>query len=249
MDNMISIKDVSFSYDKTEIFKHLTFDIKKCKWTTIVGLNGSGKTTLVSLINNKYDYSGNISINNKDSKISLDEVLVIDDSFDYEDIYVSELLQKYYNKKKINKIINDYGLKRMINKMVHELNDSEKIVLMFCLKLSQSSNIIIIDNLLNKLLNQDRERIIEILNKMSSNVINITTHMDDTLLGDNIIIMDKGKIVLNGTKEDVFEKNDIIKKVGLDLPFVVDLSVKLKYYGLVDRIYFNMEELIDTIWV
>ena len=54
MDNMISIKDLSFSYDEIEVFKHLTFDIKKCKWTTIVGLNGSGKTTLVSLINNKY---------------------------------------------------------------------------------------------------------------------------------------------------------------------------------------------------
>ena len=84
---------------------------------------------------------------------------------------------------------------------------------------------------------------------MSSNIINITTYMDDTLLGDNIIIMDKGKIVLNGTKEDVFEQNDIIKKVGLDLPFIIDLSIKLKYYGLVDRIYFNMEELIDVIWV
>ena len=106
MDNIISIKDLSFSYDKTEIFKHLTFDIKKCKWTTIVGLNSSGKTTLVSLINNKYDYSGNISINNKDSKISVDEVLVIDDSFDYEDIYVEFKNVKSFGKYHFDNIEN-----------------------------------------------------------------------------------------------------------------------------------------------
>ena len=44
-------------------------------------------------------------------------------------------------------------------------------------------------------------------------------------------------------------KYDDIKKIGLDLPFIVDLSIKLKYYGLVNKIYFNMEELIGAIWI
>ena len=77
----------------------------------------------------------------------------------------------------------------------------------------------------------------------------MTNNMEDTLLWENIIIMDKGKIVLNDKKENIFMKYDDIKKIGLDLPFIVDLSIKLKYYGLVNKIYFNMEELIGAIWI
>lgn len=242
MDNLIEIKDLSFSYLEKNIFDNLNFNIKKCKWTTIVGLNGSGKTTLSKLINNEYKYSGIITTNNK-------KICLIDDNFKYDDILVSKIIKKYYDKEIYNEVISKYNLKNITKKKVNKLNYDEKVILLFCIKLSINHDIIIIDNILENLEYINKDKIIKILKDMDVNIINITNNMDDALLGDNIIIIDNGKIILNDTKENVFNNYEIVKKIGLELPFVVDLSIKLKYYNLVNKIYFNEEELIGAIWI
>lgn len=241
MNNMITVKNLSFSYPNNQIFNNLSFDVSTCKWTTIIGLSGCGKTTFIRLINNDFKYDGEILFDGN--------IIIIDGNFNYENILVSKLIKKYYSKNIYNKIINEYNLKSITSEKVSDLNEQDKIKLLFCLKLSSKGDIVIIDNLLNKLNCHNKDIIVKILNKLKIKVINMTNNMEDTLLGENIIIMDKGKIVLNDKKENIFMKYDDIKKIGLDLPFIVDLSIKLKYYGLVNKIYFSMEELIGAIWI
>lgn len=241
MNNMITVKNLSFSYPNNQIFNNLSFDVSTCKWTTIIGLSGCGKTTFIRLINNDFKYDGEILFDGN--------IIIIDGNFNYENILVSKLIKKYYSKNIYNKIINEYNLKSITSEKVSDLNEQDKIKLLFCLKLSSKGDIVIIDNLLNKLNCHNKDIIVKILNKLKIKVINMTNNMEDTLLGENIIIMDKGKIMLNDKKENIFMKYDDIKKIGLDLPFIVDLSIKLKYYGLVNKIYFSMEELIGAIWI
>ena len=241
MNNMITVKNLSFSYPNNQIFNNLSFDVSTCKWTTIIGLSGCGKSTFIRLINNDFKYDGEILFDGN--------IIIIDDKFNYENILVSKLIKKYCSKKIYNKIINEYDLQNITSKKVSDLNEQNKIKLLFCLKLSSKGDIVIIDNLLNKLNCHNKNIIVKILNKLKIKVINMTNNMEDTLLGENIIIMDKGKIMLNDKKENIFMKYHDIKKIGLDLPFIVDLSIKLKYYGLVNKIYFNMEELIGAIWI
>ncbi len=241
MNNMITVKNLSFSYPNNQIFNNLSFDVSACKWTTIIGLSGCGKSTFIRLINNDFKYDGEILFDGN--------IIIIDGNFNYENILVSKLIKKYCSKKIYNKIINEYDLQNITSKKVSDLNEQDKIKLLFCLKLSSKGDIVIIDNLLNKLNCHNKDIIVKILNKLKINVINMTNNMEDTLLGENIIIMDKGKIMLNDKKENIFMKYDDIKKIGLDLPFIVDLSIKLKYYGLVNKIYFSMEELIGAIWI
>ena len=241
MNNMITVKNLSFSYPNNQIFNNLSFDVSTCKWTTIIGLSGCGKTTFIRLINNDFKYDGEILFDGN--------IIIIDDNFNYENILVSKLIKKYYSKNIYNKIINEYNLKNITSEKVSNLNEQDKIKLLFCLKLSSKGDIVIIDNLLNKLNCHNKDIIVKILNKLKIKVINMTNNMEDTLLGENIIIMDKGKIMLNDKKENIFMKYDDIKRIGLDLPFIVDLSIKLKYYGLVNKIYFSMEELIGAIWI
>lgn len=241
MNNMITVKNLSFSYPNNQIFNNLSFDVSTCKWTTIIGLSGCGKSTFIRLINNDFKYDGEILFDGN--------IIIIDDNFNYENILVSKLIKKYCSKKIYNKIINEYDLQNITSKKVSDLNEQDKIKLLFCLKLSSKGDIVIIDNLLNKLNCHNKNIIVKILNKLKIKVINMTNNMEDMLFGENIIIMDKGKIMLNDKKENIFMKYDDIKKIGLDLPFIVDLSIKLKYYGLVNKIYFNMEELIGAIWI
>lgn len=241
MNNMITVKNLSFSYPNNQIFNNISFDVSTCKWTTIIGLSGCGKSTFIRLINNDFKYDGEILFDGN--------IIIIDGNFNYENILVSKLIKKYCSKKIYNKIINEYDLQNITSKKVSDLNEQDKIKLLFCLKLSSKGDIVIIDNLLNKLNCHNKNIIVKILNKLKIKVINMTNNMEDMLFGENIIIMDKGKIMLNDKKENIFMKYDDIKKIGLDLPFIVDLSIKLKYYGLVNKIYFNMEELIGAIWI
>ena len=55
------------------------------------------------------------------------------------------------------------------------------------------------------------------------------------------------EILLIG-KEDVLREEKIFNKIGLDLPFIVELSIKLNYYGLLDKICFSNSELVQSIW-
>lgn len=65
MNNIISVKNLSFSYGNKNILEDISFDIKKGDFVAITGSNGSGKTTLLKLILNELKaVSGEIIIGN-----------------------------------------------------------------------------------------------------------------------------------------------------------------------------------------
>jgi len=53
---------------------------------------------------------------------------------------------------------------------------------------------------------------------------------------------------MEGKKELVLQEEKILKKLGFNLPFIVELSNGLKYYGVIDKVYFNNEELVNVLW-
>ena len=53
---------------------------------------------------------------------------------------------------------------------------------------------------------------------------------------------------MEGKKEAVLQEEKILKKLGFSLPFIVELSKGLKYYQVVDKIYFNNVELVNDLW-
>ena len=53
---------------------------------------------------------------------------------------------------------------------------------------------------------------------------------------------------MEGSKEGVLKEEKILKRIGFGLPFVVDLSVQLKLYKVLDKVYFDMESLVKDLW-
>ena len=72
--------------------------------------------------------------------------------------------------------------------------------------------------------------------------------LDALQYGDKIIVLNNGKVILNDDKEVVYKEEKKIKSVGLELPFMVDLSNKLGYYGLVDDTILSMNEMVNHLW-
>jgi len=97
-----------------------------------------------------------------------------------------------------------------------------------------------------------RKKIYSILNDLNQNkkitIINVTHDMDELKYGDDIILIDNGNLILKGPKEEVLLEEKEFNKLNLELPFMVSLSIKLKYYGLIDHLIFDMNEMVNEIW-
>ena len=168
--------------------------------------------------------------------------------------------------KRKQEIVRELGISKLIGSNPKDLSGGEKqlVALATALAITHQQmietlatalvikpKILILDESLEMLDCKQKEKVVKIIKKYykkGMTVINISQNVEDSLLGDEIIIMDNGKIILDGSKEEIFENEKRIKELGLELPFIVDLSIKLKYYGMVDKLYFDIEELIDVIW-
>ena len=107
---------------------------------------------------------------------------------------------------------------------------------------------IIFFNVFNDL---EKEKIKDIYNYLDSNkisYINITNNIEEALLTKYLIIYDKENILIEGPVIEVLKNDKLLKRIGLSLPFIVELSLLLKDYGLVNEIFLNKESLAGALW-
>ncbi|MEA2021980.1 MAG: energy-coupling factor transporter ATPase, partial [Candidatus Caldatribacteriota bacterium] len=81
-----------------------------------------------------------------------------------------------------------------------------------------------------------RNEVMDILKKLNKRekitIIFITHLMEEAAESKKIIVLDKGKIALEGKPEKVFKKADILKNIRLDIPQITELAIKLNREGL-----------------
>ena len=268
MKNIIEMENINFSYNKNQIFKNLNLTFEKGSFTTIIGNNGSGKSTLIRLLVGLLVCEGKITINglelNHDNlKKIISKIGVVfenpDDQFVAEtvlDDIVFSLENMQVDKKEIDKRVNKIskfiGIEDILDKEPHNLSGGQKQLVALASALITDPDILILDEALTMIDPDTRIKIYKILEQINKvnkiTIINVTHNMDEILYGDNLIVMDKGNIVLNGPKEFVFLEEKTFNKLGLKLPFIVELTTKLQYYGLIDHLIFDMEEFVNEIW-
>ena len=79
-------------------------------------------------------------------------------------------------------------------------------------------------------------------------VIFITHYMDEAAKANRVVVMDKGKIILDGKPKEVFTKIDTLKKVGLDVPEATELSAQLRKEGIkLPQDILDIDELFKAI--
>ena len=129
--------------------------------------------------------------------------------------------------------------------------EKKKLVILG-MKLVQSPKILILDNLFDGMSRGVKSKILRNLKKeVKKNkltVINLSNDVEEALYADMVVIIGEGKVLLKGSKRKVFENESFFENYELELPFVVNLSNKLKFYELVDKIYFDDKKLVDDLW-
>ena len=262
------INKLNFGFNERELFKNLNLEIKKGTFTTIIGTNGSGKSTLIRLILGLLVGEGEIEVNGlllnrKNLKEIIKKTGVVfgnpDDQFVAETV-MDDIAFSLENlaidaktiKKKVNEVADYIGIKDLLKREPHTLSGGEKQLVALASALVIDPELLILDEALTMIDILTRNKIYDILDRLHKEkqitIINVTHDMDEVLYCDNLIVMDNGKIVLEGPKEEVLREEKAFNRLGLKLPFLVELSIKLSYYGVVDKIIFDMEEMVDIIW-
>ena len=103
----------------------------------------------------------------------------------------------------------------------------------------------------NCLFNYSKEEIdnlYKILNNKHIKYINITNNIEEVLCTNNLIIFNNSEIVFKGEIKDALTKEKLWTSASLDLPFIVKLSLLLKDYDLIDKIYYSKEDLEGALW-
>ena len=139
-----------------------------------------------------------------------------------------------------------FSLEELKNKKDLTEFDELKLKILSCL--NSNNEVFVFMNVLTYLDNDFKERLIRYLKLGNRRIINYTTDIEETLLLDYIVVIHENKVIMEGKKELVLKEEKILKKLGFNLPFAVELSNGLKYYGLVTKTYFNNKELVNDLW-
>jgi hypothetical protein len=63
-----------------------------------------------------------------------------------------------------------------------------------------------------------------------------------------MIVISNGNILIDGPVKQVLQEDKIFSRIGVEVPFMIDLSIKLKLYGLIDHIIIDMDEMVNKLW-
>ena len=232
----ISFQDLEFSYGESKILDGITFTIKKGESVALVGSSGSGKTTIANLLNGFFSAdSGNLlidGINISDIKreslyknisiVTQESILFNDNIFnnikignidaEREDIisaakeanaheFIEEQIDGYET------VIGDYG---------NKLSGGQKQRLTIARAMLKSPSILILDEATSSLDSKLEKKIQNAINKlMQGKTSLIIAHKFSTIKKcDRIILIDKGRIIAQGTHEELINSNSLYKNMN-----------------------------------
>ncbi len=267
MENIVEINNLNFKYRNKEIFKEFNLTIKKGEITSIIGLNGSGKSTLMKILLGLMKFKGLIKINNvfltrETVKIIRKEIGVVFENPDNQ--FVAETVmddiaftlenmnyKKNIIKTKIIDVARYIGIEHLLEKNPHELSGGQKQLVAFASALVHDPKLLILDEAVAMIDPCNKNKIYSMIKDLKNkgmSIILVTHDIEETTISDKIILMDKGKIILNNEKEEVYKEEKILKDLGFDLPFMVELSTRLKFYNLIDETIYDMEKMVNLLW-
>ena len=233
----IKIKNLYKNYKGFEAVKNLNFEIKKGSITGLLGPNGCGKTTTIGMILGLISPTkGEVLINNKDIEIEKNRISVLE-KMNFISPYV-ELPKKLSVKEnlivygkmyevknlqnRINTLCNDLNLKEFLNKKTGELSSGQKNRVSLAKSLINNPEILLLDEPTASLDPDTGDYVrsyIENYAKKNNTTILLASHNMSEVerLCENIMMMKQGKIIDEGTCEELIFKHG---RVNLEETFL-----------------------------
>lgn len=267
MKKILQVKDLHFQYKNNILFDSLSFDLTENKITSFLSLNKCGKTTLINILSGILRVKSSIvlddlELNKKNIKKYLKQVGVVFENIDnqfccstiYEEL-VFPLENLCYSKDEIKERLDNLAeLFRFkdLDKEIDSLSYYEKIKLLLAIAISHKPKLLLLDNPFLLLSDEERKKIFRLLRKVvkkeNITIFLTTNSLIDFVLSDYGMVFNEKKLIYYSTPLEVLEHDNELAKMGFYIPVMIDLSLKLKFYNLMDTILLDSSEVVEKLW-
>ena len=256
--------------EKLSAISHLNFTIEEGSFVCVLGHNGSGKSTLAKLFNAlQIPTEGCVIISGMDSREEANvfpirekvgmvfqnpdnqiiaSVVEEDVGFGPENIGVpTEEIWK-----RVADALEAVNMEAYRLKSPNHLSGGQKQRVAIAGTLAMEPKTIVLDEPTAMLDPSGRAEVIrsirELNQKNGITIILITHYMEETVDADRIILMDQGKLVLDGTPKEIFSKVEELKSLRMDVPLITDLAHELRLSGMpISDGILKEEELVEEL--
>lgn len=264
MEKVIEIKNLTKSYKNLKAVDNLSFDVYKGVILGLLGPNGSGKSTTINSILSLLKYeSGTIKIFNKEMKpdsydLKRDIGVIFQEVAVFNELTVLENIDYFCglyitDKNKRNKYVEDaiklVGLENYKKFYPKQLSGGLLRRLNIACGIAHKPKLIFLDEPTVAVDPQSRNNIldgIKMLRDKGATIVYTTHYMEEAeILCDRIIILDKGKIIAEGTKEQLKEMTKIEEKITLEIDSLNEEIInEIREFKNVDDVTYDRNNLV-----
>lgn len=258
---MIEIKGLHFRYEsengdtqpKEDVLKGIDLNIGRGEFVAVLGHNGCGKSTLAKHINAiLLPTEGTVTVDGIDTK---------DDSRLFDLRQRAGMVFQNPDNQIVSSIVEEdvaFALENLgvpYEEMRKRVDDALKAVDMYEYRMHSPSQLsggqkqrvaiagiiamqpkcIILDEPTAMLDPHGRKEVMATIKRMNREqgvtIVLITHYMDEAAQAERVVVMDKGRVVLDNTPPKVFSQVELLKGIGLDVPQVTELAWELRRAG------------------
>jgi cobalt/nickel transport system ATP-binding protein len=246
----------------------LDFVVNEGERVVILGPNGSGKTTLIShILGLLKPIEGKVAVMGLDpvkhfgalrSKVgvvfqNVDEQIIGPRVYDDIAFTLRNLnMPKTEIDQRVQEVAVMLNITHLLDRVPHYLSGGEKKKVALAGALALMPQILILDEPFNSLDPESKKELVSLINHLNSHhglSVLITTHDMDLvpMIADVVYVLNKGHIVTKGKPHTVFSQTQILKDAYLEPPILIELFTRLKAYGYVGHIPYDMEEAMNLL--
>ncbi len=276
MESLVHIEDIYFSYSIEEdgpaipLFEGLSLDIEQGSFTAVLGHNGSGKSTLSRMLNGMLlPEQGRVTVNGWDTADEQNQLNIrktvglvfqnpdnqIVSSIVEEDVAFGPEnlgLDPKEIRKRVDEALAAVDMTEYATHSTGRLSGGQKQRIAIAGMLAMHPTCLVLDEPTAMLDPKGRKEVLDTVGRLNKEhgmtVVLITHYMEEAAAADRCIVMEKGKILLDGTPAEVFAHRDALEQTGLTMPAACKLTYELADLGLaLDTLPLTEQDCIDAI--
>ncbi|WP_080876111.1 energy-coupling factor ABC transporter ATP-binding protein [Oceanobacillus timonensis] len=269
---LVEFKNVSFQYEEEGelVLNQVSFDIYESEWVAIIGHNGSGKSTIAKLLNGLLmPKDGEIIVNGQ--KVDDDTVWDIRKDVGMvfqnpDNQFVGATVQddvafgmenrgvpREEMRERIQRTLSAVRMQDYLITEPHRLSGGQKQRVAIASVLAIAPKVLILDEATAMLDPTGRQEIMHTVNDIQESeglsLVTITHDLQEIVQADRVIVMNQGQVWKETTPRELFLQREALRTIGLDVPFVGQLTDELLKQGVpLTEAALNHEELLEELW-
>lgn len=267
---LIEVKDLFFSYDKkVNVIDGVSFSVESGKYISLIGHNGSGKSTIAKLLlgllekNSGEIKAFNLELNEENIHEIRSKIGIVFQNPDNQfvgatvrDDIAFGLENRCVKHEDMDDIINKFATKvhmeKFLDKEPQNLSGGQKQRVAIAGILALAPEVIIFDEATSMLDPRGKREVRETIGELRKEnpnltIVSITHDIEEAFSSDEVIILSRGKILVQDSPENILKNREVIEKAGLDLPFKNKFIDELASQGIKISDDSSIERIVEEL--